>query len=160
MTAGGNGMRCGLKAAVRRLLEAFGGQVQAAEATRVAQQALSRYASLNHPTDHMPVDVVMDLSRDSGSTAVIREMCRQMNGVFVSLPEVDAISASRFEIDMARALVRVCEVQSTLARTMADSVRGTETDFSEVLPVLSGAIEALIEMRQQITHTTRKEAAE
>lgn len=79
--------RAALKSAFRRLVRSGGGQLEAAQATRVGQQALSRYGSPNHPGEHVPVDVLMDLTIDTDDADVIRAMCRLANGVFVPLPK-------------------------------------------------------------------------
>ena len=82
--------RAALKAAFRKLMRAGGGGVAVSEATRVGQQHLSRYGSVNHPNDHAPLDVVADVTIDSDDAVVVRALCRLANGVFVPLPRASA----------------------------------------------------------------------
>lgn len=63
-----------IKAATRRLYDACGGQESAAMVTRVNQQALSRYGSVNEGGAYIPVDVALDLMLDSGDVGLLKVM--------------------------------------------------------------------------------------
>lgn len=84
-----HGARQALKAALRAVLRAAGGQDVASDVTRVKQPQLSRYASPTHENEHAPLDVVLDLTLETGNTAVLQLLCRQAGGVFVPLPDTN-----------------------------------------------------------------------
>ena len=60
-----------IKIAAKRQTQASGGLESAATVTRVRASTLSHYQNQNDK-DHMPVDVLVDLTRDSGNPALLR----------------------------------------------------------------------------------------
>jgi hypothetical protein len=74
-----------VKAAVRALLHACGGEARAAERCRVSKSTLSEYGNPAHPDRHMPVDVVLDLERACGAAPVTEHMARAHAAVLLRL---------------------------------------------------------------------------
>lgn len=60
-----------LKAAVRDLIAAAGGNVRAARVSRADNARLSRYGSVSEST-HAPIDVIADLEQEVGEPIVTR----------------------------------------------------------------------------------------
>lgn len=72
-----------LKTATRRLITACGGVEGAASLTRVGKTVLSDYGNATRTDHFMPLDVVVDLTADTGVTAVIEAMAALSGGVFI-----------------------------------------------------------------------------
>ncbi|WP_297842850.1 phage regulatory CII family protein [uncultured Roseibium sp.] len=137
--------RAALKAAARRLVRSGGGQTEAALATRVGQQHLSRYGSPNHPNEHMPIDVLMDLTIDTDDADVIRTLCRLANGVFVPLPRTsDAVT--NWPAAVGKAVKRGADAAEAICTALNDDGQITPEEIAdlEILNKLSAAIEALV----------------
>ena len=75
-----------LKAAVRSLLHAAGGEARAAELCRVSKSTLSEYGNPRYPDRHIPVDVALDLERATGDMAVTGHMATEHNAILLQLP--------------------------------------------------------------------------
>ena len=137
--------RAALKSAFRRLVRSGGGQLEAAQATRVGQQALSRYGSPNHPDDHVPVDVLMDLTIDTDDADVIRAMCRLANGVFVPLPKTHG-AITNWPAAVGTAVKRGADAAEAICTALNDDGQITPEEITdlEILNKLSSAIEALV----------------
>ncbi|WEK04539.1 MAG: hypothetical protein P0Y65_20580 [Candidatus Devosia phytovorans] len=67
------------------LVDEIGTQSQAAELTRVDQQALSSYENRNRP-EFAPIDVVADLLDKAGTTHVVRMLADVIGAIVVPLP--------------------------------------------------------------------------
>lgn len=78
----------GLKAAFRRLVVLAGGGNEAAAQTRVGQQALDRYGSVNpeHEERFAPVDVIADLEAACGEPLITRKLAELAGYVLSPLP--------------------------------------------------------------------------
>ncbi|MBN8180999.1 phage regulatory CII family protein [Roseibium aggregatum] len=136
--------RAAIKAAFRRLLRDAGGQSEAADSTRVGQQALSRYGSPHHETDHVPVDVLMDLTMDADNPEVVRTLCRLAGGVFVPLQAARPDDACWPQ--QLGALVRSgAEAAESICKALSDDGRVSleEIQDLDIRAKLSAAIEAL-----------------
>jgi hypothetical protein len=137
--------RAALKSAFRRLVRSGGGQLEAAQATRVGQQALSRYGSPNHPGEHVPVDILMDLTIDTDDADVIRAMCRLANGVFVPLPKTQG-AITNWPAAVGTAVKRGADAAEAICTALNDDGQITPEEITdlEILNKLSSAIEALV----------------
>jgi len=76
-----------LKAAVRALLHACGGEARAAEACRVSKSTLSEYGNPRYAERHMPIDVALALEMASDTAPVTEHMAAEHNAVLLRLPE-------------------------------------------------------------------------
>ncbi|MBA5778225.1 hypothetical protein H2509_13940 [Stappia sp. F7233] len=142
--------RRALKSAVRMQLRQCGGQDSAASITRVSQQQLSAYGNADnerHENEHMPIDVLLDLTLDAGPVA-LTEICRLSGGAFVQLPSTHSDGVWAAEIGRAvkeggEAAAKLCEALATGGTITAEEIR--ELD---IVREISEAIEALIALRQ------------
>ncbi|MBO6759151.1 MAG: hypothetical protein JJ902_22695 [Roseibium sp.] len=136
--------RAALKAAVRALTRACGGQDRAAMATRVGQSTLSRYGSIAHPHEHVPLDVLMDLTIDADDPDVVRTLCRMANGVFVPLPKPSVVPTT-WTAALGAAVKSGGEAADTICRALNDDGQITPEEIAdfEIIEKLSAAIEAL-----------------
>lgn len=75
--------RLALKAATRRQCAASGRLEAAAMVTRVTYQTLHRYGDPQHEDQFIPLDVVVDLTRDSGQSDILAEAADQCGYVLV-----------------------------------------------------------------------------
>lgn len=152
--------RARLKSAVRRLLRGCGGQEEAAEVTRVGQQTLSRYGSLTHENDHMPVDVLMDLTIDGDDPVVIRSLCSLANGVFVPLPRAGA-SVTNWPAAVGAAVKRGADAAEAICNALNDDGQISREEISDLqIPdKLSAAIEALVVLQTYAQAVRDQEAA-
>lgn len=147
--------RAALKAAVRVQVRACAGQEAAASVTRVSQQTLSRYGSINHPDEHAPIDVVLDLVLDTGNAAVLQRLCQLAGGAYVPLSEFGADATPRAGSNappdfwtkaLLEAVGRGGEAAAKLSTALADDgdISATEIYNLNIRASLSGAIEALL----------------
>ena len=155
--------RASLKSAVRRLLRGIGGQEEAAGATRVSQQTLSKYASPSsaHDRDHIPIDVLMDLTIDGDDPTVVRTLCRLANGVFVPLPR-SREAITNWPSAVGVAVKRGAEAAEAICTALSDDGQITpqEIEDLEITDKLSRAIEALIVLQTHARSVLDQEAAE
>ena len=79
-----------LKAAVRALLHACGGEAKAAERCRVSKSTLSEYGNPGHRDRHMPVDVVLALEGACGKLPVTEHMARAHGAVLLKLEPAES----------------------------------------------------------------------
>lgn len=147
--------RAELKAAVRAQVLASGGQSSAADITRVSQQTLSRYGSINHPDEHAPIDVLLDLILDTGDAVVLRRLCQLAGGAFVPLSEFGIEAGPRAGSNappdfwtkaLLEAVGRGGEAAAKLSTALADDgdISADEINDLNIRASLSGAIEALL----------------
>lgn len=137
--------RSAIKAALRRLLRAVGGQAEAAECTRVGQPAVSRYASVNHPDEHVPVDVLMDLTLDADDPEVIRKLCGLANGVFVPLPRSQN-GITNWPAAVGTAVKRGADAAEAICTALNDDgqISVEEIEDLQIGEKLQQAVEALV----------------
>lgn len=136
--------RAAIKAAFRRLLRHAGGQSEAAGATRVGQQALSRYGSPCHENDHVPADVLMDLTMDADNAEVVRTLCRMAGGVFVPLSP-SRRDAACWPMQLGAMVRSGAEAAESICKALSDDGRISleEIQDLDIRAKLSVAIEAL-----------------
>lgn len=155
--------RAKLKSSVRRLLRSIGGQDEAACATRVGQQTLSKYASrsASHENDHMPIDVLMDLTMDSDDPAVVKTLCRLANGVFVPLPRTQA-AITNWPAAVGLAVKSGADAAEAICKALSDDgqISREEIEDLEIPDKLSRAIEALIVLQTHARSVVELGAAE
>jgi hypothetical protein len=151
--------RAAIKSALRRLVRGLGGQAEAAAATRVSQPQISRYTSQSHPDEHIPLDVLMDLTIDGGDPAVIRTLCRQANGVFVPLPETQA-ELTNWPEALGAAVQRGADAAAAICTALSDDSRISRQEIVdlEITGKLSHAIEALIVLQSHAKSVLEQEA--
>jgi hypothetical protein len=132
----------GAKAAFRQLLKATGGGNEAARVTRVAQQVLSSYGSLDaqHAERFAPIDVVADLEAECGQPIVTRKLAELSNCLLVPLPR----SGSADELDR-QTLRTAQEYAELIARVMAAGRDGKIT-AEEAPPILTDIHELMVEL--------------
>ncbi|MGQ3674275.1 hypothetical protein ACT6QH_02060 [Xanthobacter sp. TB0139] len=130
-----------LKGAMRRLVEACGGQESAASVTRVAPQTLSRYG---HPQEHVfaPVDVVADLEADADAALVTRELAALTGHVLVRLPQGVA-GQGRWVRHISDIVQDASALTGRLARALEDDGRVTADEVRGL--GLRGAIREAME---------------
>lgn len=117
--------RRGLKAVVRRLLELAGGVTSFEHVTRVKAPALSKYGSPDDET-HMPLDVAMDLMRDTGSNGILSYMAAELGYKLVAL-EADGQGAALPDIANVAAIVQgYSKLFTELSDAVADGVITSE----------------------------------
>ncbi len=75
-----------LKAAVAALIHAAGGEINAAEHSRVGKTMLSDYANPRRANVHMPIDVVLALEAALKERAVTEHLAHEHDCVLVQLP--------------------------------------------------------------------------
>lgn len=139
--------RRGLKAVVRRLLELAGGVTSFEHVTRVKAPALSKYGSPDDET-HMPLDVAMDLMRDTGSNGILSYMAAELGYKLVAL-EADGQGAALPDIANVAAIV---QGYSKLFTELSDAVADGVITSEEARNILN-EIEALV---QQLRALQRK----
>lgn len=154
-----DGARAALKSATRQLVRNLGGQEAAASATRLTQSAISKCGSPQYPDYFMPLDVVLDLTKDGRSDVLLAEICRQAGGAFVPLPEADHLTSSRMRLEIARVASDLCAALNTVTNIMAEGADEAGADLMAVEPAISGVIGMLTALRGQITQQ-KMEAAE
>jgi len=75
-----------LKAAVRALIHAAGGEQRAAGLCRVSKSTLSEYGNPRYPERHMPVDVVVALERAVEAMPVTAHLAAEHDALLLQLP--------------------------------------------------------------------------
>lgn len=79
-----------LKAAVRALLHAAGGEARAAELCRVSKSTLSEYGNPRYADRHVPVDVALDLEQATGEALITGHMAAEHNAILLKIPPEEA----------------------------------------------------------------------
>ena len=116
-----------LKASTRGLLKLAGGQEAASSATRVGQQALSRYGAASEPEAFAPIDVIADLEAETGEPVVTRALAHLAGFDLVSREKGDGQPLPRRLGCIAK---EAGDVVASLANALAD---GTVTHAERVL---------------------------
>lgn len=142
--------RLALKAAARRQTKASGGQEAASAITRVQHQTISRYGNPEHDQDHMPVDVVVDLTRDSGEPFLIREMARQCGfGVHRIEAKTSIETIFRGVHDIAKETAEVhCALIDVLKDGHLDDIDNALKEIEDALEAMCGMKQALLAMKE------------
>jgi len=78
-----------LKAAVRVLLHAAGGEQRAATLCRVSKSTLSEYGNPRYAERHMPVDVVLALEGAVAAMPVTEHLAAEHGAILLQLPPDD-----------------------------------------------------------------------
>ncbi|WP_062233117.1 hypothetical protein [Aureimonas sp. N4] len=71
-------MRLALKAAVRRAISLSGGGRSVENSTRVSHSVLSRYGLPEHPDQHCPLDVAVDLDLEAGQPIILAALAEAL----------------------------------------------------------------------------------
>ena len=89
-----------LKAAVRALLHACGGEARAADSCRVSKSTLSEYGNPTYAERHMPVDVVLALEAAAAAMPVTGHMAASHHCLLLRLP--DAVATAEWVAHLLR----------------------------------------------------------
>lgn len=138
-----------LKTATRRLIRSCGGVESAAMVTRVGKSALSDYQNPTMVDHFMPIDVVVDLERDSGTDHVTQALCRVAGGFF-----------ERAGVNTHGALVGLCghlpgigqsagEIMAETAKILADGKISAEERL-DLITQLDKCIDYLLAARKSL----------
>ena len=144
-----------LRAATRRLVHEAGGPASAEHVTRVNDSQLSEYQvadpNPNRRPQFMPIDVVLDLERDTGVPHVTRELAR-LSG-FDLVPATERPAAGRCDPLAAHCQHSVLMGKATeIAIAMdADRVR-TAAELGEYERALAAARDHLNCVLDQVRH--------
>lgn len=111
----------GIKAATRRLIAEAGGAVDAARATRLDHQGISRFGN-SHP-DHderfMPADVIADIEAECGQPILTRKLAELSGYLLVAVP-VAGRSGAVLGAVTAKALKETSDVFVALGEGLGD----------------------------------------
>lgn len=136
-----------LKAKTRKTVDSLGKQANAAEVTRVEQQHISDYCSINRPGSFMPVDVLADLLDAGADPALLAELADLAGCLLVPLPrgkghaaitERSGRTAEEFGQVMAGILAALGDGRITRAEAAA-----ILTNIHELMLELAGLAEAV-----------------
>lgn len=112
--------RLELKDATRRSLSLLGKLASFAAVTRVEVPVLSKYGSPSETTAFMPIDVALDLARDTGSLLIVETLAAMLGYRLVPL---DGAPAEKIGIEDLGALMREGnDVEQKLTDALADGV--------------------------------------
>ena len=100
--------RLALKATVRHVMELAGGPTGFAHVTRVEAAVLSKYATPSYDCHHMPIDIALDLMRDTGSNGIVSAMAAALGYKLVALDAAPEGGALPTISDISR-LGRECQ---------------------------------------------------
>lgn len=144
------GVYAGLKATTRLFVDrAFGHQKVAAAATRVEQQAISDYGSTlpEKAERFMPIDVLLDLTRASGNTTLLKYLADECGCLLVPLPHGDGHGP--LTDHSARTAQEFGEVMAGILSALADrritpgEAAGVLTNIHELMLELAALAEAV-----------------
>lgn len=120
-----------LKAAMRDLVAAAGGNVRAAKVSRADSARLSRYGSPQESM-HAPIDVISDLEQEVGDPIVTRILADRAG--FVLVPKATLTNPVPAIYDAAAPVMKeVGDVLTKLGKAMIDGVV-TPAEADEILP--------------------------
>jgi hypothetical protein len=144
-----------LKAAVRALLHALGGETKAASLCRVAKSTLSEYGNPTYPERHMPVDVVLALEQAAGTSPVSEHLAAAHGAILLRLPEAGG------EIAWMSHITRIGKEAGDVFRHAGEFLADdNEIDHKEA-PILLREIDELLiaaaEMRAAVVQRLEKE---
>ncbi len=138
-----------IKAETRGFIErAFGRQRTAGSVTRVKQQTLSKYGSTapEHAGRFMPIDVLLDLTDESGDLSLLRFLANELDCLLVQLPkgEADELTDStiRSSQDFADMLSEILQARSDQNITEAEG-RAILKKIRTLMLDLAGMAEAV-----------------
>lgn len=138
----------GVKALVRRLVEANGGYEMAASLTRVDKARLSHYANVNRQ-EHIPIDVLADLQEASGDYSVLRFLANQAGFDLVARPSGQPVNTLADGIsDLSR---RAADVVGAMAQAVADgmvSPEEAEDVINHANALVAGGVNIIAHMRK------------
>lgn len=139
-----------IKAATRRLIDAAGGPVAAAEVTRGAHQDMSRYGSA-HPDNagrFMPVDVLADLESETEQPILTKSLAKLAGFLLVPEPKV-ALSGSALGVITSKALKETSEVFVALADATLDG-KVCSADADNISREIDEAMAKLAALKLQV----------
>ena len=135
-----------LKAASRRQVRASGGVEACVEHSRLTRfQAFSEYGNVNQ-THFMPIDVCIDLTKESGDKSIIREMTRQVGCELVELPSAPNGFAD-LQMAMGKGAKEFGEAIASIGNHIADGKWDASERRADITEI-NEAISALIVLRQ------------
>lgn len=142
-----------LKGATADLLDANGGETDAAGRTRVGQTDLSRYQSRNpdHALRFMPIDVVADLEQAAGAPLVTRILAEMADCLLVPLPRG---GTGEVAMRTGRSAKEFGDVMTRIGLALAD---GTISE-AEASDILTEIRECLLEF-SALAEAVRRAAA-
>ena len=138
-----------LKAATRRLVKNAGGVENAASLTRVEKTVLGGYGNINTP-HFMPIDVLADLSKDTGDVGVLHQLAMINAHVLVNVKGGDS-PHHEFNVSLAALGKEISDVFSTASTELSD---GTLT-HDEVIALQCEVNEAM-QALATLTHILEK----
>ncbi len=140
--------RRGLKATVRRLLEMAGGVSSFEQVTRVKAPVLSKYGS---PDDekHMPLDVAMDLMRDTGSNGILSFMAAELGYKLVALDAQHHDGCLPSMSDVSRVISSSSSVVEKYVQAAEDGVL-SHAEKREVFSAIERAVQALRQLQRKV----------
>lgn len=139
-----------LKAAFRRLVQTVGGSAEAGRITRVGQQAVDRYGSVNddHRERFAPLDVIADLEAECGDAVVTRVLAEMSGHVMVALPVVPGSNA-RLDMVTGECLTEIGQAFAELGQARSDS-RITPGEAEGLHTQIREAVETLLKLDRQV----------
>ncbi len=129
-----------LKRATRRQIEASGGVEAAQEATRVNKASLGHYQNPLMPDLFMPIDVAVDLTKDSGQIFILQALAQLAGGVFIRTAHDAAHPA--FSAQLAELGRDVGLVFEDAAKLMAATGQKQEALIDDALAALRETLSA------------------
>ncbi len=147
----------GLKQAAKQWVKrCFDKQAVAAEVTRVGQQAISDYGSTapENADKHMPIDVLLDLTRASGDFGLLKHIAESVDCLLVPMPE--GFADHCLVRGMGRSAKEFGEVMVHAAEAMADGVV-TAAEARQLMLEIREAMIELASMAQAVRGLVREE---
>lgn len=140
----------GLKAATRRLLAEAGGPVDAARATRVDHQGLSRYGNsgADHDERFIPADVIADIEAECGQPIVTRKLAELSGYLLVPVPRV-ALSGTALGAITASSLKETSDVFVAIGDSLGDG-RISQEDADRISREIDEAMAKLAALKLQV----------
>lgn len=135
-----------LKAAIREQVSLSGGPEAAARICRIGAARLSGYGSLSEPDRYMPVDVAVDLARESGSAPVLDVMAALLGCVLIP---VRGAGKDPLDRDMAVFGREVAAVFGAYAEARSD-LRIDRREAEDIIRRLDGVIHAAAAARADL----------
>lgn len=137
-----------LKAAVRALLHACGGESRAAQSCRVSKSTLSEYGNPNYPDRHMPVDVVLALEEASGEMSVTGHLAAAHSCLLLQLP--DEVVATEWLSHLTRIGKEAGDVFDRAGEFLADDGDIDEKEAPVLLREVDELLQAVAAMRAAV----------
>ena len=137
-----------LKAAVRALLHASGGEARAAERCRVSKSTLSEYGNPTYPERHMPIDVVEALETAAGEMPVTAHLAAVHHCLLLQLPDDEA--ATEWVSHLMRIGKEAGDVFERAGEFLADDGDINENEAPILLREVDELLQAVAAMRAAV----------